>query len=221
MRDVRWIRLGRGAAAATVATAVALSGHLLGGGAMPTLIGIALPWWLAVSVAVIGVGRGPSLGRVVAVIGASQILFHLLFRIGLPASGPGRLVDPPGAHLHHGGGPTPAGAFVERMPLADAALAHHAAHHGLTGPMLAGHVLAVIVTALLLHRGELLVRRALGVAVAALRVITSVAGPQLAVPVLELPRRAGDELLAPMPGRMLAVLRRALGRRGPPAHSCI
>ena len=38
------LRLVRGAAAATVTTAVALTGHLLGGGELPALLGIAITW---------------------------------------------------------------------------------------------------------------------------------------------------------------------------------
>src|SRR5699024_5776527 len=60
------LRLVRGGVAATVAAALALIGHVAGGGAMPGWLGIALPWWLSVTVCTVLAGTGFSLLRLSA-----------------------------------------------------------------------------------------------------------------------------------------------------------
>src|SRR5690625_2773396 len=109
------LRLVRGGVAATVATALALIGHVAGGGAMPGWHGIALPWWLSVTVCTVLAGTRFSLPRLSAAILGSQSLFHGLFIACTPADPGTRLVAPPGTHLGHGppgdhGGPCAQGA---------------------------------------------------------------------------------------------------------------
>src|SRR5699024_1714941 len=120
------LRLVRGGVAATVATALALIGHVAGGGAMPGWLGIALP-------------------RLSAAILGSQALFHGLFMAGTPGDPGTRLVAPPGTHLGHGshgdhGGPGAQGA--QGLPATE--VGSHAGHagHGSDGVgAIAGHAL--------------------------------------------------------------------------------
>ena len=65
------LRLLRGGMAASLATAVALGGHLVAGAAMPTWLGVALPWWLAVT-GLHGPGRHPLLAAADGGRGALQ-----------------------------------------------------------------------------------------------------------------------------------------------------
>src|SRR5690606_40199855 len=100
------LRLMRGGTAASIATAVALGGHLAGGGAMPAWLGILVPWWLAVAGCTLLAGTRFSLARMGVVVLAIQALCHGLFRAGTPDD-PGRaLEEPPGSHLGYSAGHT-------------------------------------------------------------------------------------------------------------------
>lgn len=159
------LRLLRGGVAATLATLVALGGHLVGGGAMPSWLGIALPWWLSVAACTVLAGTRFSLPRMLTAVLASQALFHGLFMAGTPGDPSVRLVDPPGSHLGHGSGHS-----AHQSGASTAADLSHAAHDGSQGVglatehalhgsggdlrMLLWHVIAALVTALVLHRGE-------------------------------------------------------------------
>ena len=167
------LRLLRGGVAATLATLVALGGHLVGGGAMPSWLGIALPWWLSVAACTVLAGTRFSLPRMLTAVLASQTLFHGLFMAGTPGDPSVHLVDPPGSHLghgtsHSGAAQSGASAAAESLPhTAHAApdgsqgvgLAAEHALHGSGGDlrMLLWHVIAAVVTALVLHRGEAMV----------------------------------------------------------------
>ncbi|WP_347042617.1 hypothetical protein [Brachybacterium nesterenkovii] len=241
MSDGRGLRILRGTAAASVATAVALIGHLLGGAESVPLLGILLPWWLSVSVCVLAIGRRPSLVGMSVSVAASQVLFHLLFSIGggvqlaLAAGGlssghhaghgaaasraavngavpPGAMPDgvmPDGAMVH-GGMTMPATAATP-----DSSAAAHLAHAVGMGPMmLLGHVAAALVTISLLHRGEVVLLRCLGLIARALAHIA----PHLPRPLLALPAAPAARDRAPQ--QIGARLREALldpqRRRGPP-----
>jgi len=164
------LRLVRGAAAATVTTAVALTGHLLGGGELPALLGIAITWWLAVTACTVLAGTRFSLLRLGAAVLGSQALFHALFVVTTGGSGTVTMVDPPGSQLYHhqhtlttaaGTASAHAGHLAQ---IGDAA-STHAAHGLVMDPrMLLGHVLAGLLTTLLLHRGERFLFRAFGAA---------------------------------------------------------
>lgn len=159
------LRLVRGGTAATLATMVALCGHLVGGGAMPSWLGVLLPWWLSVAACTALAGSRFSLPRMSAAVVASQALFHGLFMAGTPGDPSVHLVDPPGSHLGHAGhlpgsvtgsGGTRAlheGAHSGAQGVGLAAEhALHGSHADLR--MLLWHLIAALVTALLLHRGE-------------------------------------------------------------------
>ncbi|WP_341853968.1 hypothetical protein [Brachybacterium sp. GPGPB12] len=150
-------RLVRGGTAASIATAVALGGHLAGGGAMPAWLGILVPWWLAVAVCTPLAGAQFSLARMGVAVLASQALFHGLFSAGTPGD-PGRaLVDPPGSHLGHGAGHAGHGngGVAGHGTHGDggegvASVADHALHGDHSDlRMLLPHVLAAMVTAVL------------------------------------------------------------------------
>lgn len=163
------LRLVRGAGAATVATAVAAGGHVLGGGIMPSWLGMALPWWLSVTVCTVLAGSRFSLPRMMTAILASQTLFHTVFVVGTRSASPVVMVDPPGSHLGHGLHPAGAADMTSSLSIHSAhgtgavvEQALHGSHGG--GQMALAHVLAAVVTALLLHRGETFLFRCFSVA---------------------------------------------------------
>lgn len=164
------LRLVRGAAAATVTTAVALTGHLLGGGELPALLGIAITWWLAVTACTVLAGTRFSLLRLGAAVLGSQALFHALFVVTTGGSGTVTMVDPPGSQLYHHQhtlttADGAAGAHAGHLAPIGGAASTHAAHGLVMDPrMLLGHVLAGLLTTLLLHRGERFLFRAFGAA---------------------------------------------------------
>lgn len=182
------LRLVRGAAAATVTTAMALTGHLLGGGELPALLGIAITWWLAVTACTVLAGSRFSLLRLGAAVLGSQALFHSLFVVTTGGSGNVTMVDPPGSQLYHHqhtlttavtAPSTHAGHLAE---IGDAA-STHAAHGLVMDPrMLLGHVLAGLLTTVLLHRGERFLFRAFGAARRLIGVLGRLPAP--AAPVL-------------------------------------
>lgn len=220
------LRLLRGGVAASLATLVALGGHLVGGGAMPSWLGVALPWWLAVTVCTVLAGSRFSLPRMGVAVLSSQALFHGLFTAGTPGDSSITLVAPPGSHLGHGvhgahsaqsAGVTP-GAPLHAGHGADGVVT--AADHALHGShadlqMMLWHLVAALVTTLLLQRGENLLLRCAGLVISVLNVLGT---PPYAValPNLVLPRAA-----RPVPeGAPLRHVRRAVlspqRRRGPP-----
>lgn len=211
------LRLLRGGTAASLATAVALGGHLAAGAAMPTWLGVALPWWLAVTLCTVLAGTRFSLLRMGVAVLSSQALFHGLFSAGTPGNPSLRMVDPPGSHLGH--------SHPSAGPLAEHSA--HTAHGGASGAeaaahvhhsdlhMLLWHLVAALVTTVLLHRGESLLLRCAGLVGAVLLVLSrpprSVTLPLLipSAPVLPVPETAH------LHHAQRAVLTPQL-RRGPP-----
>jgi hypothetical protein len=217
------LRLLRGGVAASIATAVALGGHLAGGGAVPSWLGILVPWWLAVAACTLLAGARFSLPRMGAAVLISQGLFHGLFSAGTPGD-PGRtLVDPPGSHLGHGAAHTAltgtgsgAGHGLHGGGDGVAAVADHALHgsHG-DLRMLVLHVLAAAVTAVLLQHGETVLMRCGRLALAVLAVLAH--PPLLLLVTLLVPERPTRPLPAAphLQHSQRAVLTPQL-RRGPP-----
>lgn len=217
------LRLLRGGMAASIATLVALGGHLVGGGAMPSWLGVAVPWWLAVTACTVLAGSRFSLPRMGAAVLISQTLFHGLFTAGTPGDPSITLVAPPGSHLGHGahiplGEGTSPGSSLHSDHGADGVAA--AAEHSLHGThadlqMLLWHLAAALVTTLLLQRGENFLLRCTGLIISVLNVLGR--PPQaVALPHLVLPGPS-----RPVPeGAPLRHVRRAVlspqQRRGPP-----
>lgn len=141
----RGVQPARGAAAALVSTFVALMSHLLAGGAMPGTWGVVVPLVLATSVSTVLALIPLSWVRLTTSVAVSQVLFHLLFVLGaaapqqVPAAGGGA----PGHH---------AGTLAMAVPVAP-----HAVHA--SGPMWVSHVVATVVTVLVLRRGEAVLRQ--------------------------------------------------------------
>ncbi|MGO2362053.1 MAG: hypothetical protein ACTH6N_13120 [Brachybacterium tyrofermentans] len=222
------LRLLRGSVAATLATLVALGGHLVGGGAMPSWLGIALPWWLSGAACTVLAGTRFSLPRMLTAVLASQALFHGLFMAGTPSDPSVHLVDPPGSHLGHGASHSGATHFGTSTAADSLPHAEHdgsqgvgpAAEHALHGSggdlqMLLWHVIAAVVTALVLHRGESMVMGSFALAARLLDVLARRRVPSSA-PALVLPAPARVLPVAvPVRPRRRAVLSPQL-RRGPP-----
>lgn len=150
-------QLIRGTGAAAIATFAALFAHVIGGGAMPGPLGIAVPLLLSLVVCVLLAGRAPSLWRLSASVIASQTLFHALFVLGTPVAAGAQAALPSTPHHHHGG------AQLTVAPEAAASVARVSEHtlallHGDLA-MWVSHFVAAVVTILFLARGEQAIRR--------------------------------------------------------------
>ena len=144
MRPSRRIPLIRGFVGASVATFVALASHVWVGGAMPGMLGIAVPWMLSLTLSTLLAGRRLSLMRLSAAVTASQLLFHALFVLGE--------FTPTGGFRPHVHG---AGALV---------LTGEATLVPQDAGMWLAHGAAAVVTIALLHRGERVLHALLAVA---------------------------------------------------------
>lgn len=194
----------RGFAAASLATFAALAGHMTGGGEMPGLLGIAVPWVLSFMVCVLLAGRKLSAIRLSASVVISQLLFHVLFVLGT--------VSPSGTatpHVH--GAPLmlpadPAGSAVAEAVVADSS-------------MWFGHALAAIVTVVVAYRGERLLLALRALAVQAVRWVRRRVDAVLASPMLLVHGKADAlfERVRPVDAHVLATLR----GRAPPVLSAI
>lgn len=143
------LRLVRGALAATLASAVALGGHVLGGGDVPAAAGVLVPWWLSVTLCTLLAGSRFGLPRMAAAVVGSQLLFHALFVLGTGGTG-AAFVDPPGSHLGH----VATGSADHGAHLVEGAAGHSVHLLGAGLPMQIGHLVAALLTTMLLHRGE-------------------------------------------------------------------
>ncbi|MDN6301753.1 MAG: hypothetical protein ACTHV2_14085 [Brachybacterium sp.] len=214
------LRLARGGTAATLVTLLALGGHLVGGGAMPSWVGVALPWWLSVTVCTVLAGARFSLPRMGIAVLASQALFHGLFIVGTPGDPGAALVAPPGSHLGHGAHGASEALHSSGHSGHGSAEVAGVADHGLHGShsdpqMLLWHLVAGLVATLVLHQGERFLLRCAGLVAAVLDVL---ARPPRAV---TLPVLISPGAPRPVPARAsLRHLRRAAAdpqlRRGPP-----
>ncbi|BDZ40119.1 hypothetical protein [Microbacterium suwonense] len=154
MRPSRKIPLLRGFVGATVATFVALASHVWTGGAMPGMLGIAVPWLLSLTVCTLLAGRRLSLLRLSVSVLLSQLLFHALFVLG--SITPTGVLTP---HVHGlAGGFGPGGFEPGALGPGTAVLVPQGAG------MWFGHLAAGVLTIVLLHRGELIVRALLAAA---------------------------------------------------------
>lgn len=126
-----------------MATFIALMSHVAGGGAVPQLLGVAVPWTLSLMVCTVLAGRALSLTRLTIAVMISQALFHALFVLGASA-GPARET----MHVHDHGG------------MLDAVTSTSIATVGSASGMLAdstmwiAHAVAAVITVAALYRGE-------------------------------------------------------------------
>jgi hypothetical protein len=136
-------RLLRGWLGAAVATSLASLSHLAGGGHVPAPAVWLLAFALAGLVCVGLAGKSLSWTRLLAAVGISQAIYHLLFQLGHAApAGVPTAVGHAGHHL----APLPAGSLVPEVSSQTATAA--------TPAMLAAHLAAAAATVLLLRRGE-------------------------------------------------------------------
>lgn len=176
--------------AATVSTSLALLFHVAGGGAVPGVLGVAMPLVLTSLVGLSAGGARPNFAGLLATTSSAQFLFHALFTFDSP--------DAAAGHAGHG-------SAVGVVPDMGAATAGDAW-------MWQMHVAAALLTAVVLHRGELAamwLRRVLAALVGHLRPAMPAPLPVLGA-IVSMPS-------APVPVRTASVaLVRTAPRRGPP-----
>lgn len=182
--------------AGSTATFVALLSHVAGGGAMPGLLGIVVPWVLALAVSVTLAGRRLSAIRLALSVAISQFLFHVLFTVGASP-----VAAPTG---HHAGAVEPAFLAVSAGATAPA-----------NSIMWIGHAVAAVITIAALYRGERAVRRVMAFALAVARRVSRAITARLGTPhsaTRPVPAARAFRGSAPWD----AARRLAPGRRGPP-----
>lgn len=136
MTESRKPAVVRGFAASSVAIFVALAGHVTGGGEMPGILGLVVPWLLSLMICVLLAGRTLSLTRLSVSVALSQVLFHVLFVLGTIT--PSATSAP---HVHGAPVVLPPSTGLSAGVVAD-------------GSMWLGHAVAALLTVLALHRGE-------------------------------------------------------------------
>jgi hypothetical protein len=192
-------RLLRGWLGAAVATSLASLSHLAGGGHVTAPAVWLLAFALAGLVCVGLAGKSLSWTRLLAAVGTSQAIYHLLFQLGhaSPAGVP-TAVGHAGHHLAQ----LPAGSLVPEVSAQAAPAADPL--------MLAAHLAAAAATVLLLRRGEH--------AAAALAGTVALAAPRRLASWCPVPRArlAAPVQLLIQPFAALGVPLLALRHRGPP-----
>lgn len=146
MRPSRRVPLLRGLVGGTVATFVALTSHVCGGGQLPGMLGIVIPWLLSFMVCTVLAGIRLSFTRLTLSVMLSQALFHTLFVLGA--------ITPRGGfapHVHGIGALGAVSSAGTETVLPDTA-------------MWVAHAVAAALTVLALHRGERLVHGLVAIA---------------------------------------------------------
>lgn len=148
----------RGLVVAAFAVLVALTAHVVGGGAVPGPLGLAFPLLLTWVLTSALIGARPRLLPTILAALAAQGVFHLTFSLGSTSSGGAGAgsASPTGRAGH-------AGHSVEdmRATLESAgAEVLHAGHADSGWPMLVAHLAAAALTAAALYRSEVLLRTA-------------------------------------------------------------
>lgn len=165
------VRLARAVVVSGMVLSLSLGAHVVGGGDAPAAPLVLAVWAFVLLATVTLAGRRFTPVRLLAVLGAGQGALHATFGWLGSAScsaGTGLVTTGHAAHLGHGGLASASDATAVAGCLAGAGPAGHAAHGvaGLDGPalsaggtghgagMLAAHVVATLVVALLVARGE-------------------------------------------------------------------
>jgi hypothetical protein len=200
--STRWTRVARGSLAAVFSTFVAAFSHAAAGGSAPSIAALSLAVAFSTMTCVALAGRGLSYWRVGASVAVSQVFFHTLFSLISTTPTPSSAAHP-SAHAGHD---------MSAMLLPSGAGASGAAIT-VDVAMVAGHVLAAVVTFAALVWGERTLR---GMASAALLRVSRFAALLLPTPVVA-PRaeRLGRVHRIDAPA-VLEVLRASLWHRGPP-----
>lgn len=168
---------------------------------MPGPLGILVPWMLSLMLCVLLAGRKLSVLRLSVSVIVSQLLFHVLFVLGLLT--PSGVI---GGHQHGAPLVLPATTGLTEQVVAD-------------GTMWIGHAFAALLTIVLLHRGERMLLGLRDLAVQAVRWLRSCLddATPVARPLGAAPRCASpaEESLPAAP--FLSLLR----GRAPPLHPAI
>ncbi|MEH0109671.1 hypothetical protein V6N00_08120 [Tersicoccus sp. MR15.9] len=190
------LRLPRAAAVTTAMLVLAVGAHALGGGVLPPVPILVVVAVLALIPTMLLAGRRLTLTVLASLLVAGQFVLHLVFtRLAVPGSGvPATFLV---GHGHHGGhdagalDPSAVGSAMTASP---------------SLPMMALHLLATLITAAILARGE-----------AALVALLNWLRPLLHLPsparVVTSPRSTTGPVATVRPARVALRLPR---RRGPP-----
>jgi len=183
--NARQLRTLRGAGAAAVAAWTAAVSHTLGGGVPPAPALVLVVILLAAPVGVALAGRGLGIVRLALTVVATQLLLHTTFAV---TAG----LDPrAGAHIHGGSLELGDAMVVAPDPL-----------------MTTAHLLAALVTVVLVHRGERMLR---GVARGLAHLVRP--APDVLAPLAALPPATPVARPAHVVSRTLTS---DVSRRGPP-----
>lgn len=204
MSPVHSTRAVRGLVAAGLATFIALFSHVIGGGAMPGLLGIVVPLVFSVFVCVLLAGRRMSLPRLTLSVTVSQFLFHTLFMLGT-AQGVASI-------------PAMSGHASHEMPILPEAAAmpiEHGAHTG--AGMWVAHGVAGLITVAMIHWAGKLIAAVASVKELVLARLVPNAPTVVAAPTW----LARVPLLGKEPSpRPLGIYPATMALRGPPARFC-
>lgn len=227
-RALRHQRALRGSAAAVFATFVALASHMIGGGALPSAMGVVVPLVLSMLVCVLLAGRRLSLLRLSLSVLASQSLFHLLFSVFTPMSGsytPANALEQ--YALHHSDPATMGGSMAGMMSgsghgsmpgMSGAMTASNAdaSMHAHASPaMLLAHLVAAVLTIAMIYWAEALPAKISSF----LRLVIHALLPAVVLP-MPVPTGPKPHLgVAWILPRHLGVLRSPVLTRGPPAEA--
>lgn len=235
LRGLRHQRVLRGTAAAVFATFVALASHMIGGGDLPTAMGVVVPLALSTLVCVLLAGYRLSLPRLSLSVLASQSLFHPLFSVFTPMIGDHSPANALGRHaMHHadpagsasgltgsasgltGSASGAAGSMPYAMPGAvpspDAAASMHA--HAAPA-MLCAHLVAAVLTIAMIYWSEALSAKIAGFVRLVLHALVPAMVRLASVPNGSKPHLGVVDILP----RHLGVLRSPVLTRGPPMEA--
>jgi hypothetical protein len=234
-----WTKSVRALFAALITTLLALLMHV-GAGGSASLLGTGFVFVLVMWAAMILAGRRLGYLALTGLLGLGQVLMHVTmswsagghagghsasasmgsgFGSGHAAttgSGHPAMTEPGHAAMSgsaHAGHIVPASGSLDLSSAASAL--GHSAHGGTSAGMLLAHVMAVVVTAVILKRGEDIILRilqlALGPVIGALRALAEAAGILAEHPF----RPSGEQFRLPQP--ITSAVVGANYRRGPPA----
>lgn len=208
-RGLRHQRSLRGIAAAVFATFVALASHMIGGGALPSTMGVVVPLVLSMLVCVLLAGRRLSLPRLSLSVLVSQSLFHLLFSVFAPMTGSHSPANALERHAMHHSGPK---AMSGSVFASDAGASMHT--HASPG-MLSAHLVAAVLTIAMIYWSEALPAKIGSFLRLVIHALLPTAVRPMPVPNGPKPHLGVARILP----RHLGVLRSPVLTRGPPVEA--
>lgn len=210
-----------GSLAASFATFVALTSHVIGGGGLPTVMGIVVPLALSTLVCVLLAGRRLSLPRLSLSVLTSQSLFHLLFSVFTPMTGNHSPANALERHaMHHAGAADPMSGMSGFMPhsmsgavpMSDVGTNMHA--HA-SPAMLLAHLIAAVLTIAMIYWSEALPAKISSFVRLVIHALLPAAVRPMSVPNGPKPHLGVTAILP----RHLGVLRSPVLTRGPPTEA--